>query len=592
MVTHGDVKPRNAILASLRGIVNKVRSGVLHLVFERTILVLAVIFGAGIAVILSYIYRQQSRIIEAQAVQHAAALSQALAEFRTLYTSEVVERARAGGVEVTHDFQDRDGAIPLPATLTMMLGNNLTATGTVGRTRLYSPFPFPWRLETGGLRDEFAREAWQHFQANPDEPFHRIEEIDGISALRYATADRMRASCVGCHNNHVDTPKNDWREGDVRGVLEVTVPLDAAVGQLRFGIGGTFALLVLLTALVLSGLVLVVRRNARIIFGLQKLGRYTLGEKIGEGGMGVVHKASHTMLRRPTAIKLLPPERTGEADVLRFEREVQLTSRLSHPNTIAIYDYGRTPDGVFYYAMEYLSGVTLTELIKKHGPQPEGRVIHILEQVCGSLAEAHGAGLVHRDIKPANIMLCTHGGMHDVVKVLDFGLVQEVDRSEDTDLGNARSITGTALYLAPEAIEADSPIDARCDLYAVGAVGYYLLTGKPVFSGLSMIEVFRHHLHTQPTPPSARVGLPIGQDLEDIILQCLAKDRDDRPPTAGDLRDSLTACDSAGTWDQAKARAWAKSRSEDGPSPESASAPPGRRRRTVEIDIKGRPEWG
>ena len=258
-------------------------------------------------------------------------------------------------------------------------------------------------------------------------------------------------------------------------------------------------------------------------------------------------------------------------------------------------EIGRVLDSVahvFYYAMEYLNGMTLSELIKKHGPQPEGRVIHILEQVCGSLAEAHGAGLVHRDIKPANIMLCTHGGMHDVVKVLDFGLVQEVDRADDTDLANAGLITGTALYLAPEATEAGGPIDARSDLYAVGAVGYYLLTGKPVFSGLSMIEVFAHHLHTQPTPPSERVGHPIAQDLEDIILKCLAKDREERPPTAGDLRDSLNACDHACTWDQAKARAWAESRSTSGSSPESAAAPPGRRRPTVEIDIKRRLELG
>ena len=455
-------------LTSVGTRVNRTRTVLGNLIFERTILVLAVIFSAGIAVILSYVYLQQSRLIEAQATQHAAALSQALGEFRTLYTAEVVERVRTQGIEVTHDFQDRDGAIPLPATLSMMLGDSLTAKGAGGRTRLYSPWPFPWGRETGGLRDEFARAAWRHFQVSPDEPFSTTEVIDGRAMLRYATADRMRESCVGCHNGHPDTPKNDWKVGDVRGVLEVSVPLDVAVGQLRFGLGGTFALLVLMTALVLSGLILVIRRHARIIFGLQKLGQYTLGEKIGEGGMGVVYKASHAMLRRPTAIKLLRPEKAGEESVLRFEREVQLTSRLSHPNTIAIYDYGRTPDGVFYYAMEYLTGITLTELIKGDGPQAEERVIHLLAQICGSLAEAHEAGLVHRDIKPGNIMLCVRGGMYDVVKVLDFGLVREVDRSEDTEVTNVTSITGTALYIAPEVITVGSTIDARCLPRVVG----------------------------------------------------------------------------------------------------------------------------
>jgi len=570
----------------------RIKTVLRNLIFERTILVLAVIFGTGITVILSYVYLQQSSLIEAQATQHAASLSQALGEFRTLYTAEVVERVRARGVEVTHDFQDRDGAIPLPATLSMMLGDSLTKKGAGGRTRLYSPLPFPWARETGGLRDEFGRAAWRHFQVSPDEPFYATEVIDGRAMLRYATADRMREGCVGCHNGHPDTPKKDWKVGDVRGVLEVSVPLDAAVGQLRYSLGGTFALLVLMTTLVLSGLILVIRRHARIIFGLQKLGQYTLGEKIGEGGMGVVYKANHALLRRPTAVKLLRPEKAGEDSVLRFEREVQLTSRLSHPNTIAIYDYGRTPDRVFYYAMEYLTGINLTELINGDGPQAEERVIHILAQICGSLAEAHDAGLVHRDIKPGNIMLCVRGGMHDVVKVLDFGLVREVNRSDDTAITNVDSITGTALYLAPEVITVGSTIDARCDLYAVGAVGYYLLTGKPVFPGLTAMDVFSHHLHTEPTPPSERLGRPIGQDLEAIILQCLAKDVSDRPQTAAALRDALCACDAAGRWDQAAARAWAENWSGGDKLPERTVIPATEEPPTLEVDIKRRLKLG
>lgn len=307
--------------------------------------------------------------------------------------------------------------------------------------------------------------------------------------------------------------------------------------------------------------------GSQVIFGLRveaakvrRLGQYTLEEKIGAGGMGVVYRASHAMLRRPTAIKLLPPDRAGEANLLRFEREVQLTAQLSHPNTVAIYDYGRTPEGVFYYAMEYLDGVNLEDLVRADGPLPPGRVIAVLRQVCGALAEAHGRGLVHRDIKPANIILTERGGEPDVAKVVDFGLVKPLSRdSFDVTMPGSTVLTGTPLYMAPEAMTEPEASDPRSDLYAVGAVGYFLLTGRAVFDGASVAEIIGHHLHTEPVPPSARGPQPVPTDLENVILRCLRKRPSDRPADARALRDDLLRCRSAQAWTTDEAAAWWRS---------------------------------
>jgi serine/threonine-protein kinase len=289
-----------------------------------------------------------------------------------------------------------------------------------------------------------------------------------------------------------------------------------------------------------------------------KLGQYTLEEKIGEGGMGVVYKASHALLRRPTAIKLLPPERAGETNLVRFEREVQLTSLLTHPNTVSVYDFGRTPEGSFYYAMEYLEGLDLQQLIDVDGPQDPGRVVRLLAQICGALAEAHAIGLIHRDVKPANVLLCERGGTPDVVKVLDFGLVKQLGAPQDSKLmlSAVNQIVGTPLYLSPEAITTPNGMDGRSDLYAVGAVGYLLLTGTPPFTGNSVVEVCGHHLHTPPTPPSARLGRPVPAELEQLVLRCLAKSRDDRPRDAARLRDELIACELGDSWPSERATRW------------------------------------
>jgi serine/threonine-protein kinase len=295
----------------------------------------------------------------------------------------------------------------------------------------------------------------------------------------------------------------------------------------------------------------------KAVSDIRKLGQYTLGEKLGEGGMGVVYRASHAMLRRPTAIKLLKPEHAGADALRRFEREVQRTAMLTHPNTVTVFDYGRTTEGVFYYAMELLEGASLQEIVEIDGPQPAGRVVHLLEQAAASLAEAHDAGLIHRDIKPGNILVVDRGGIADLVKVVDFGLVKDV-RTGGTDatLTNADSITGTPLYMAPETITTPDTLDARTDIYALGAVGYWLLTGTHVFSGNTVMEVLAHHLHTQPQRPSARLNTRIESDLENLLLSCLAKRPDERPASARELRDQLRSCADAKRWSQSHSAQW------------------------------------
>jgi len=335
--------------------------------------------------------------------------------------------------------------------------------------------------------------------------------------------------------------------------------------------------------------------GSRIIFGLRteaarvrRLGQYTLERQIGAGGMGVVYRASHAMLRRPTAIKLLPPERAGDASLVRFEREVQITAQLSHPNTVAIYDYGRTPDGVFYYAMEYLDGINLEDLVRLHGPQPAGRVLAILDQVCGALTEAHERGLIHRDIKPANIILTERGGEPDVAKVVDFGLVKPYAADDPRmSVSTPGMLTGTPLYLSPEAMTSPEAGDPRSDLYALGAVGYFLVTGRPVFEAATVAEIIGHHLHTEPDPPSLRLGRPVPPDLESLLLGCLRKRADDRPPSARALREGLRRCSQVRPWTTDEAAAWwetfratARSDQEGQPQPDGTV--------TISVDISNR----
>jgi serine/threonine-protein kinase len=312
---------------------------------------------------------------------------------------------------------------------------------------------------------------------------------------------------------------------------------------------GSFVALATVASKVMHGL----RERVR---EARQLGQYTLDSKIGEGGMGEVYRARHALLRRPTAVKLIRAEAVAERELRRFEREVQLTASLSHPNTISVYDYGRTPDGIFYYAMELLEGLNLEELVKDDGRQPPGRVIHIVRQACGALAEAHSVGLVHRDVKPSNIFLAERGGVPDMVKVLDFGLVKNLREvaPDGGSLTGSETITGTPLYMAPEAIAGGSEVGPRSDLYALGAVAYYLLTGRPVFTDSSLIAICASHLHRAPEPPSRYADVP--EDLEALVLQCLAKEPAERPASARVLATSLDGCRSAKDWSEAEAQAW------------------------------------
>jgi hypothetical protein len=303
--------------------------------------------------------------------------------------------------------------------------------------------------------------------------------------------------------------------------------------------------------------------TSEVIFGLrrrvreaQQLGQYTLEEKLGEGGMGAVYRARHAMLRRPTAVKLLRTARSGGHDVERFEREVQATALLSHPNTVAVYDYGRTPDGVFYYAMEYLEGINLEALVSSFGPQPPGRVVHVLAQVVGALGEAHGAGLVHRDVKPGNVILCQRGGAPDVAKVVDFGLVRDLAGGGTVTASALDVVKGTPLYLSPEAITRPDRVDGRSDLYAAGALAYFLLAGRHPFEGATVVEVCSHHLHTLPEPPSVKLGRPLPADLEAVVLACLEKSPERRPQTAAALVEQLESCSTQSPWTERDAREW------------------------------------
>jgi serine/threonine-protein kinase len=288
----------------------------------------------------------------------------------------------------------------------------------------------------------------------------------------------------------------------------------------------------------------------------RQFNQYRLRQEIGAGGMGTVYLAEHRLLKRPCALKVIRAERAGDPRSLdRFEHEVQATARLSDPHIIEVYDYGRTEDGTFFYVMERLHGLSLEDLVGRHGPLPPGRIIYLLRQACEALAEAHGAGLVHRDLTPANIFAARRGRQYDFVKVLDFGLVEAVDGPHEAGPARGHAGIGTPQYMAPEQIAGERTIDARCDLYTLGGVAYTLLTGRPPFNGQSAAQVKHAHLHNAVVPPSRqRPDTP--PDLEEVVLRCLAKDPEARFQSAEELATRLSSCAAACDWDARKATAW------------------------------------
>jgi eukaryotic-like serine/threonine-protein kinase len=318
------------------------------------------------------------------------------------------------------------------------------------------------------------------------------------------------------------------------------------------------AFLVVIPVKIIHGLGQQVRRA-------RALGSYRLEEPLGKGGMGEVFRATHQMLARPAAIKLIRPEIIGSstptaARVIteRFRREAEAAASLRSPHTISLYDFGVSQDGTFFLVMELLDGLDLETLVERYGPVPPERAVHLLRQACESLAEAHARGLVHRDIKPSNIFTCRMGLDVDYVKVLDFGLVKSIDDEgrEATLLTAPDATTGTPAYIAPEVIRGDRAPDHRVDIYTLGCVGYWLLTGRLVFQAPNAIQLMFQHANTQPTPPSERSELEIPAALDQVILSCLAKLPEDRPQSAGELSRLLATAVPAAEWNEEQAHRW------------------------------------
>jgi tRNA A-37 threonylcarbamoyl transferase component Bud32 len=309
----------------------------------------------------------------------------------------------------------------------------------------------------------------------------------------------------------------------------------------------------------------IVSRLSSEVKAARELGAYQLLELLGRGGMGEVWRARHRMLARPAAIKLVRPEVLGstpglpaQALLRRFEREAQATAALHSPHTIELFDFGIDDEGTFYYVMEFLDGMDLETLVARFGPLPAERVVHLLAQACHSLADAHHAGLVHRDIKPANLYVCRMGLDVDFVKVLDFGLVKwDADaHAEQTRVTMEGATSGTPAYMPPEAITGDAPVDGRLDLYALGCVAYWLLTGTLVFEADTPMKMLLAHVQRQPAPPSQRTELPVPPALEEIVLACLQKDPGKRPASALALREMLLACALPERWTPQRAQQW------------------------------------
>lgn len=332
-------------------------------------------------------------------------------------------------------------------------------------------------------------------------------------------------------------------------VMEVVAHPQYRAVLLQTAMGMTLALVVATWG------VRTIRSLRSAAFEAKQMGNYKLKKLLGRGGMGEVHLAEHMLLKRPCAIKLIRPEMAGKAETLtRFEREVQATAQLTHWNTIEIYDYGMAEDGTFYYVMEYLPGMNLDQIVEQFGPMNIGRAVHLLKQTCDALSEAHGKGLVHRDIKPANIFAAKRGGTYDVAKLLDFGLVRSNEMESDSKLTQEGKITGSPLYMSPEQASGDES-DARSDIYALGCVAYYLMTGEPPFQETKPMKLILAHVQNRPVSPRS-IRADISEEMEAIIMKCLEKDPANRFQTVDELRAALKATVDNGNWTRVDSTKW------------------------------------
>lgn len=387
-------------------------------------------------------------------------------------------------------------------------------------------------------------------------PFTRL--VDGALRARGASdPTALRGILIEPYRNYIGREViGAWQwlpEYDLGVAIEIAASeAFAPIRYLTLAFTGIFSLLVLAVAVALASTFSLAEAGR----GERRLGQYRIEEKIDEGGMATVHRAVHALLKRPTAVKILKPHLATDELVARFEREVTLASRLQHPSTVEIFDYGRTRDGTFYYAMEYIDGITLAALVEKDGAQPPPRVAFILRQVCGSLREAHARGLVHRDIKPANIMICERGGESDVAKVLDFGLVKDLNATESRDITQFARLLGTPAYMAPERIRDPAKAAPAVDIYAVGAVAFLLLTGRRVFEAPNEMEMTRLVLEAAPPRASGVAEQPVPRLLDDLIAACLAKDPADRPQRVEDVAAVLDRVLREQPWTQAQAMRW------------------------------------
>ena len=337
---------------------------------------------------------------------------------------------------------------------------------------------------------------------------------------------------------------------------------NSSVGEAFYGDGYYAVVIVVMTAAFVTGVYGSYKSGdlRREAFEARQLGQYHLTERLGSGGMGEVFLAEHRLLKRPCAVKLIRPGAAADPKSLaRFEREVRAIASLTHWNTVEIFDYGRASDGTFFYAMEYLPGLSLQEVVERQGPMQPRRAVHLAQQVCGALAEAHAAGLVHRDIKPSNIIASQRGGIYDVAKLLDFGLATSIGDDAEVRLTQEGAIAGTPHFLAPERYLEEGEPDSRGDIYSLGAVLYFMLTGRPPFVGERAIKVMIAHAREAVVPPS-QINPAIPDDLERVVLRCLAKDPPQRYANGAELGEALAECESSSGWTQQLAARWWASR--------------------------------